>query len=129
MCVVGDAERTSPSSGMYTKGNKVILDVPDKSSRNQKEKRDECRNRQSYTVKRNTLRDDMTISKVNENPDQNCFILRVGDKGQIPDRGKMILEFRTPKQRMPPKILPPYHEDIGVQTDSPKKGKGKGKKK
>ncbi|KAK6627522.1 hypothetical protein RUM44_010000 [Polyplax serrata] len=125
----GDAERTSPSSGMYTKGNKVILDVPDKSSRNQKEKRDECRNRQSYTVKRNTLRDDMTISKVNENPDQNCFILRVGDKGQIPDRGKMILEFRTPKQRMPPKILPPYHEDIGVQTDSPKKGKGKGKKK
>lgn len=70
----------------------------------------------------------LTVDRMDLHPDQNCFVLRVGDKGQIPDRGKIILEFRTPKQKMLPKLLPPYHEDIATQTDSPKKSKAKKKK-
>ncbi|KAL0280161.1 UNVERIFIED_CONTAM: hypothetical protein PYX00_001536 [Menopon gallinae] len=71
----------------------------------------------------------LAVDRVDTHADQNCFVLRVGDKGQIPDRGKIILEFRTPKQKILPKVLPPYHEDIAIQTDTPKKAKGKKKKK
>lgn len=84
---------------------------------------------QDSVVDKQRTKEGLTVSQINSNPDQNCFVLRVGDKGQLPDRGKMLLEFRTPKQRMLPKIIPPYHEDVAVQTDSPKKSKADGKKK
>lgn len=127
---VGDGERSSPPViGTYAKGNKVVLDIPDKKTEPQMKTYGYDKNRENCPTSENNWNDDAKGSKVNANPDQNCFILKFGDKGQIPDRGKMILEFRTPKQKIPPKILPPYHEDIGVQTDSVKRRKGKGKKK
>lgn len=107
-------------------GNKIVLKVPDKNGH-------KANNTCNYQVTKDSNMDKErnecppTQSQVQTDADQNCFLLKVGDKGQIPDRGKMILEFRTPKQKIFPKVLPPYHEDVGVQTETPKKPKG-GKK-
>lgn len=113
------------------------MDFPDKSKKCQGghnvDRLNVCSKNGGYQVTQDSLcdkqrnKDGMTVSQLNTDPDKNCFVLKVGDKGQIPDRGKMILEFKTPKQKMLPKVLPPYHEDVAIQTDAKKNLKGKKK--